>query len=62
MSSRKWVITETTFGPDLRPFDDNFDLRGLSFDECKRIIINGYRYEIEDWENYTEEEFIERYE
>lgn len=55
-----WTIVETSFGPDLRLFDEERDVRGLEFEEARNIIVLGYKFHIEDWMGYTEEEFLER--
>lgn len=55
-----WTMVETAFGPEVRLFDPERDVCGLTFEEARTIIVNGYKYHIEDWLNYTEEEFLER--
>lgn len=53
-----WVIYETPLGPNLRMWEEGDLERGLSFQECKSLIITGYKLAIQDWESYTEEEFM----
>lgn len=55
----RWIIYETPLGPNLRLWQYEDDEAGLTFEECRTLIITGYKLYIQDWENYTEEDFLE---